>query len=40
MFAKQQLIAMNPYAAMCNKMLADVFGKLRRGENDEHEPAA
>uniref|UniRef100_A0A7E4UWB3 TPR_REGION domain-containing protein n=1 Tax=Panagrellus redivivus TaxID=6233 RepID=A0A7E4UWB3_PANRE len=31
-FAKMQLVAMNPYAAMCNKMLSDVMGKLQRGE--------
>ncbi|KAH7729815.1 Protein F52H3.5 [Aphelenchoides avenae] len=33
-FAKLQLVEMNPYAAMCNKMLQDVIGKLQRGEND------
>uniref|UniRef100_A0A914BZT9 Tetratricopeptide repeat protein 36 n=1 Tax=Acrobeloides nanus TaxID=290746 RepID=A0A914BZT9_9BILA len=31
-FAKMQLVTMNPYAAMCNKMLHDVIGKLQRGE--------
>lgn len=31
-FAKMQLVAMNPYAAMCNKMLSEVIGKLQRGE--------
>ena len=33
-FAKSQLVQMNPYAAMCNKMLRDVIGKLQRGEAD------
>ena len=27
-FAKSQLIALNPYAALCNKMLGEVFCKL------------
>ncbi|KAG7160594.1 tetratricopeptide repeat protein 36 homolog [Homarus americanus] len=31
-FAKAQLVQMNPYAALCNKMLHDVFNKLQRGE--------
>ncbi|KAE9555788.1 hypothetical protein FO519_001002 [Halicephalobus sp. NKZ332] len=31
-FAKMQLVAMNPYAAMCNKMLSEVMDKLRKGE--------
>ncbi|KAK4296261.1 hypothetical protein Pmani_031232 [Petrolisthes manimaculis] len=31
-FAKAQLVQMNPYAALCNKMLHDVFSKLQRGE--------
>ncbi|XP_045609957.1 tetratricopeptide repeat protein 36 homolog [Procambarus clarkii] len=31
-FAKAQLVQMNPYAALCNKMLHDVIGKLQRGE--------
>jgi len=36
-FAKTQLVAMNPYAAMCNKMLSDVMERLRRGEpEDQH----
>lgn len=43
-FAKTQLVVMNPYAAMCNKMLSDVMGRLRRGEpedqqSDSHEAA-
>ncbi|KAG8284028.1 tetratricopeptide repeat protein 36 [Homalodisca vitripennis] len=28
-FAKQQLVQMNPYAAMCNQMLRQVFTKLQ-----------
>jgi len=32
-FAKQLLVAMNPYAALCNQMLADVMGRLRAGED-------
>ncbi|CAL4154130.1 unnamed protein product, partial [Meganyctiphanes norvegica] len=31
-FAKAQLVQMNPYAALCNKMLHDVFKKLQNGE--------
>ncbi|XP_052212049.1 tetratricopeptide repeat protein 36-like [Dreissena polymorpha] len=34
-FAKQLLLSMNPYAALCNQMLADVIGKLRTGEEME-----
>ncbi|KAI1726788.1 tetratricopeptide repeat protein 36 like protein [Ditylenchus destructor] len=34
-FAKTQLVALNPYAAMCNAMLADVFAKTQRGETTE-----
>ncbi|KAI1728454.1 TPR repeat domain-containing protein [Ditylenchus destructor] len=34
-FAKTQLVALNPYAAMCNAMLADVFAKTQRGEPTE-----
>ncbi|CAJ0574758.1 unnamed protein product, partial [Mesorhabditis spiculigera] len=29
-FAKMQLVALNPYAAMCNKMLAEVMGNMRQ----------
>lgn len=32
-FAKAQLVQMNPYAALCNKMLKDVFTRLQTGEN-------
>jgi hypothetical protein len=28
-FAKMQLIELNPYAALCNRMLHDVMGKLQ-----------
>lgn len=28
-FARQQAVALNPYAALCNKMLSEVIGKLR-----------
>ena len=31
-FAQKQVVAMNPYAALCNQMLTEAFGKLRRGE--------
>jgi len=31
-FAKAQLVQMNPYAALCNSMLKDVFSKLQQGE--------
>ena len=31
-FAKQQIVCLNPYAAMCNKMLNDLFQKIRNGE--------
>ena len=31
-FAGKQVVAMNPYAALCNQMLSEAFGKLRRGE--------
>ena len=31
-FAQRQVVAMNPYAALCNQMLSEAFGKLRRGE--------
>lgn len=33
-FAKQQLTAMNPYAALCNQMLGEVFSKIYNGEPD------
>ncbi|XP_037075778.1 tetratricopeptide repeat protein 36-like isoform X2 [Pollicipes pollicipes] len=31
-FAKTQLVALNPYAALCNRMLSEVMSKLREGE--------
>ncbi|XP_045161222.1 tetratricopeptide repeat protein 36 homolog [Mercenaria mercenaria] len=33
-FAKQLLVTMNPYAALCNQMLSEVIGKLRSGEGE------
>ncbi|CAD5216614.1 unnamed protein product [Bursaphelenchus xylophilus] len=30
-FAKLELVALNPYAAMCNQMLGDVMEKLKNG---------
>ena len=34
-FAKQLLVTLNPYAALCNQMLAEVMNKLRSGEPPE-----
>ncbi|PIO75238.1 hypothetical protein TELCIR_02727 [Teladorsagia circumcincta] len=34
-FAKMQVIALNPYAAMCNKMLSEVFSNLKKGKIDQ-----
>ncbi|KAK3599119.1 hypothetical protein CHS0354_016382 [Potamilus streckersoni] len=34
-FAKQLLVSMNPYAALCNQMLAEVIIKLRSAESTE-----
>lgn len=31
-FAKSQVIAMNPYAALCNQMLGEMINKLKKGE--------
>ncbi len=28
-FAQQQAVVLNPYAALCNKMLTEMLGKLR-----------
>lgn len=28
-FARRQLVLLNPYAALCNRMLADMMGQLR-----------
>ena len=33
-FAKKQLTAMNPYAAMCNRMLSEVFSRVLSGKPD------
>ena len=32
MFAKNRLVQLNPYAAWCNKMLHDVFKRLKEGQ--------
>jgi len=32
-FAKQMVVKMNPYAALCNQMLADVMHKMKNGED-------
>lgn len=32
-FAKQQTVCLNPYAALCNKMLTDMFEKVKSGES-------
>lgn len=34
-FARQQAVLLNPYAALCNKMLSTVINKLRNPE--EHQ---
>ena len=31
-FARQQCVSLNPYAALCNQMLSDMFAKVKRGE--------
>ncbi len=31
-FAKQQTVCLNPYAALCNKMLGDLFEKVKSGQ--------
>lgn len=31
-FARQQAVLLNPYAALCNKMLSEVINKLRNPE--------
>jgi len=36
-FAKAQLVQMNPYAALCNKMLRGVFDRLQKGETSSPE---
>ncbi|KAL8601901.1 hypothetical protein ACOMHN_020636 [Nucella lapillus] len=34
-FAKQMLVALNPYAALCNQMLSEVMTKLRPGQDTQ-----
>lgn len=31
-FAKEMVVALNPYAALCNQMLADMLKKVQSGE--------
>lgn len=33
-FAKSQVVAMNPYAALCNQMLGEAFARLYEGKSD------
>ena len=37
-FAKSALTAMNPYAAMCNQMLKNVFQALEEGAHQVADP--
>ena len=32
-FAKTMVVQMNPYAAMCNKMLSEAISKLQEGDS-------
>ncbi|KAM6933930.1 tetratricopeptide repeat protein 36 [Xenentodon cancila] len=34
-FARQQAVVLNPYAALCNKMLSEVINKLRNAQAPE-----
>ena len=34
-FAKQQLVNLNPYAALCNQMLSEMMCKIKRGEPED-----
>ena len=34
-FAQSMIVEMNPYAAMCNSMLKNVFTALQAGENTD-----
>lgn len=34
-FAKQQLVNLNPYAALCNTMLSEMMCKIKRGEPED-----
>ena len=36
-FAKSMIASMNPYAAMCNQMLKNVFTALEKGTPDDIE---
>ncbi|XP_036913364.1 tetratricopeptide repeat protein 36 [Sturnira hondurensis] len=36
-FALRQLVLLNPYAALCNRMLADVMGQLRNPHGHPHD---
>jgi hypothetical protein len=31
-FAKQMVISLNPYAALCNQMMAEMITKFQKGE--------
>jgi len=35
-FAKSFVAQLNPYAALCNKMLKEMIEKVRTGEQEEH----
>ena len=37
-FAKAALASMNPYAAMCNQMLKNVFSALENGNSQVDDP--
>ena len=37
-FTKAALASMNPYAAMCNQMLKNVFSSLENGSNEVEDP--
>ena len=37
-FSKAALASMNPYAAMCNQMLKNVFSSLENGSNEVEDP--
>lgn len=39
-FAKSALVSMNPYAAMCNQMLKNVFSALEQGDEQVQNPFA
>ena len=40
-FAKKQLVALNPYAALCNSMLSQMMSKACKGEpTNSGDPAA